>query len=561
MARKTMWAVAGALLAFAPFASAATYDLQVENARFYASELITGADIEIDYDGATPTLTTSINFGADAGGEVLAIDQGDVLEVTITLHNAKFGENVRGGDLKLTRLAAAGIQAGGFSGNIGGCSARVKDTEGGEQGSSTVTFQVEAADGNCSLNAANQPNFIVMPFELPTLEGLSTRGRAVTASVTTAAGGGSGWIDTEDSARVGTPSNMVCSDDSSMARTTCVKIDENGVLARLGPAAANRGQTHAPLVSFASGLTFTPASGGSAEIDLAGGRTSFVRNRPGQLGSVRVGVTTAAACTTDDPIPAGCIRQTDGREFSIGRGGEGQGDLMVSVTGDFREGDTVWLEHDGVTTGASASEMLDLQDDGSMTGTFALDDIAGNAAAAAGDTGDMDREEGVTTRALLYMPNGEDGLRPATFRSRFMVDFDSDDVRNKDWAPASNTGANFTTSFTVVEDTQHAYAIPELGANDEGNVRIKCEVATECTVYLECDDTAGTSRFAQLDDPIGGRATRTLNPDALADALNFGDDGWEGSLSCTVYSTREISVQVLVRSADTLVNQTYIEND
>ena len=560
MARKTMWAVAGALLAFAPFASAARYDLAVENARTYASELITGADIEIDYDGATPTLTTSINFGADAGGEVLAIDEGDVLEVTITLHNAKFGENVRGGDLALDRTAVGTFQAGGFSGNIGGCSARVKDTEGGEQGSSTVTFQVEAAGGNCALAAANQPNFIIMPFELPTLEGLSTRGWSVAASVSTAAGGGSGWIDTDDT-RAETPSNMVCSDDSSMARTTCVKIDDNGVLARLGPALANRGQGLAPLVSFAPGLTFTPASGGSASIDLAGGRTSFVRNRPGQLGSVTVGVSSAAACTTDDPIPAGCVRQTDGREFSIGRGGEGQGDLMVSVTGDFREGDTVWLEHDGVTTGASASEMLDLQDDGSMTGSFSLDDVAGNAGAAAGDGGDMDREEGVTTRALLYMPNGEDGLRPATFRSRFMVDFESDDVRNKDWAPASTVSNQFSTSFTVVEDTQHAYAIPELGANDEGNVRIKCEVATECTVYLECDDTAGASRFAQLDDPIGGRATRTLNPAALADALNFGDDGWEGSLSCTVYSTREISVQVLVRSADTLVNQTYIEND
>ena len=202
MARKTMWAVAGALLAFAPFASAARYDLAVENARTYASETITGADIEIDYDGDTPTLTTSINFGADAGGEVLAIDQGDVLEVTITLHNAKFGENVRGGDLALDRVdpdGAGPLQQGGFSANVrASCNARVKDTEGGEQGSSTVTFQVEAAGADCALAAANQPNFIIMPFELPTLEGLSTRGAAVTASVTTAAGGGSGWIDTED---------------------------------------------------------------------------------------------------------------------------------------------------------------------------------------------------------------------------------------------------------------------------------------------------------------------------------------------------------------------------
>ena len=556
MARKTMWAVAGALLAFAPLASAATYDLRIENPRTYASELITGADVEIDYDGATPTLLTTINFGANS--EVLEIDQGDVLELTITLHNAKFGENVRGGDLDLDRAAAAGVLAGGFSGNITGCSARVKDTDGGGQGESTVTFEVEAAGANCNATGGGA-NFIRMPFVLPTLEGLSTRGASVTASVETAAGGGSGWKDTDHPDAV-TPSTAMCSDDSTMARTTCVEIDDNGVLRRYAAAAANRGQGAAPLVSFGAGLTFTPTSGGTAQIDLAGGRLNFVNNRPASIGSVTVGVTTAAACTTDDPIPAGCRRQTDGREFSIGRGGEGQGDLMVVVTGDFREGDTVWLEHDGAT-GAGARETLDLQDDGSMTGTFSLNDVAGNAGAAAGDTGDFDREEGMATRALMYAPNGEDGLRPATFRSRFMVDFDDDDVADKDWAPASTEDNQFSTTFTVVEDTQHAYAIPELGATDEGNVRIKCEVATACTVYLECDDTAGNSRFAQLDDPIDGRSTRTLNAAAIADELNFGDDGWEGSLSCTVYSTREISVQVLVRSADTLVNQTYIEND
>ena len=560
MARKTMWAVAGALLAFAPLASAARYDLQVENARSYASELITGADIEIDYDGATPTLTTSINFVTDTALE--EIDQGDVLELTITLHNAKFGENVRGSDLDLDRADPDGggpAQAGGFSANITGCDARVKDTDGGGQGESTVTFEVEAASANCAFASANGANFITMPFVLPTLEGLSTRGAAVTASVTTASGGGSGWNDTEDPLAE-TPSGAACSDDSTMARTSCVKIDENGVLRRYAPAAANRGQGLQPLVSLAAGLMFTPRSGGTAAIDLAGGRLNFMDNKPASIGSVTLGVATAASCTTDDPIPAACRRQTDGREFSVGRGGEGQGDLMVVVTGDFRAGDTVWLEHDGAT-GAGARETLDLQDDGSMTGSFSLNDVAGNAGAAAGDTGDMDREEGIATRSLMYMPNGEDGLRPATFRSRFMVDFDDDDVADKDWAPASTAGNQFETSFTVIEDTQHAYAIPELGATDEGNVRIKCEVATACTVYLECDDTAGNSRFAQLDDPIDGRSTRTLNAAAIADELNFGDDGWEGSLSCTVYSTREISVQVLVRSADTLVNQTYIEND
>ena len=542
MARKTMWAVAGALLAFAPFASAATYNLDISNARVYAAEVVTAADVEIDYDGTPPQLQI---IYTPTTPELLEIEEGDVLEVTITLANAKFGENVNRRDLSI-----------GYASTVTGCTAQyAEDTDGGTQGESSVTFEV-AANADCAGTTGN----ITFTFSLPTLEGLSTSGSSVYATVETSAGGGSGWKDTGESDTV-VPA--ACSDDSSMARTACIEL-ENGRLRMLGEAAENMAQPNVTLISYAAGLTFTPASGGERNIDLAGGRRSFEAlppHRGGTLGfpgSVRIGVTTAAACTTDDPIPAGCTLQSDGSEFSVGRGGEGRGALKVSATGDFNTGDTMWLEF-AAPFGPSAREMLDLQEDGSMLGEFALSDVVGNARAAAGAEGDRDREEGVATRLLVYLPNGENGLRPATFRSSFMVDFDSDDVRDKDWA--SDSTPDFTTSYTLVEDTQHAYAIPELGATDEGNMRIKCEVATECTVYLECDDTAGNSRFAQLGDAIGGRSTRTLNAEAIAEELNFGDDGWEGSLSCIVYSTREISVQVLVRSAGTLVNQTYIEKD
>ena len=542
MARKTMWAVAGALLAFAPFASAATYNLGISNARVYASEVITGPDVEIDYDGTPPQLQI-IYTPTDA--EVLAIEEDDVLEVTITLANAKFGENVNRTDLAID-----------YAPSITGCNADgAEDTEGGQQGESSVTFEV-AANNDCAGTRGN----ITFTFDLPTLEGLSTRGAPVYATVETSAGGGSGWKDTRDS---DTDVPAVCSDDSSNARVACIEL-EDGRLRALGAAGENMAQPNVTLISYAEGLEFTTESGGTRNIDLAGGRRSFEALPPwaggtlGFPGAVTIGVKEAAACTTDNPIPAGCTLQSDGSEFSVGRGGEGRGALKVSATGDFNEGDTLWLEF-AAPFGASAREMLDLQEDGSMLGEFALSDVVGNARAAAGAEGDRDREEGVVRRSLVYLPNGANGLRPATFRSSFMVDFDSDDVRDKDWA--SDSTPDFTTSYTLVEDTQHAYAIPELGATDEGNLRIKCEVATECTVYLECDDTAGNSRFAQLGDAIGGRSTATLNAAAIAEELNFGDDGWEGSLSCIVYSTREISVQVLVRSAGTLVNQTYIEKD
>ena len=532
MARKTMWAVAGALLAFAPLASAATYGLTFQNERVYASELITGPGVEIDYDGDPPEL--AITLAVD-GTEVTDIDEDDVLEVTINLVNAKFGENVKRGDMTIGYTTITGCDATGAEG-----------LEGGTQGESSVTFQV-AADADCATAGT-----FTFTFELPTLEGLN--GRAVSATVETAAGGGSGWPGTD-----GADSDRVCSADSTSARTACTDLTD-GVLKRVGAAAANMSQPAEAIITFDDGLTFGPGSGGTRRIDLEGGRQSFEPQRglgtAAIIGWVSIGVKNASACTTDDPIPEGCTLQSDGSEFSVGRGGEGRGVLKVSATGDFNAGDTLWLEFGG--SGPSARETLDMQEDGSMAGEFALSDVVGNARAATGDAGDRDREEGVATRYLIYVPNGANGLRPATFRSRFMVDFDSADVEDKDWAPAPAT--DFTTSYTVVEAERHAYAIPELGATDEGNVRIKCEVATECMVYLECDDTAGNSRFAQLGDAIDGRSTRTLNAAAIAEELNFGDDGWQGSLSCTVYSTREISVQVLVRSAGTLVNQTYIED-
>ena len=539
MARKTMWAVAGALLAFAPLASAATYGLSFNNERLYASEVITGPDVAIDYDGDAPELV--ITHTVD-GTESVLIDEDDVLEVTVNLVNAKFGQNVKRGDM--TVAAGAGI-----TGCDGSDAPAVRDSEGGAQGDASVTFEV-APDANCGGAGA-----FTFTFELPTLEGLN--GRAVSATVETAAGGGSGWIDTDAD---GIMSNRVCGTDVTMDRTACTDLTD-GVLKRVVAADANDPQGAEAIITFEDGLTFIPRSGGTRRIDLEGGRQRF-EPLPGLgtaaiLGSVTIGVTKAGTCTTDDPIPAGCALQSDGSEFGVGRGGEGRGVLKVSATGDFNTGDTLWLEFGG--SGPSARETLDLQEDGSMAGEFALNDVVGNARAATGDGGDRDRDEGVATRALVYVPNGANGLRPATFRSRFMVDFDSADVEDKDWAPAP--AGDFTTSYTVVESTRHAYAIPELGATDEGNVRIKCEVATECMVYLECDDTAGESRFAQLGDAIDGRSTRTLNAAAIAEELNFGDDGWQGSLSCTVYSTREISVQVLVRSAGTLVNQTYIENE
>ena len=548
MARKTMWAVAGALLAFAPLASAASYGFSIQNPRVYANEVISSADVQIDYRGASPVVRTFLQM---SDTEATAIDEGDVINLTITLANAKFGRNVRSGDMNPT-MSGTGI----------GCTARVRSVDDGERGESTVTFEIEAADATCDCISTCSGPQAQFDFTLPRLEGLDhVWGRAVTATVSTDRPGGSGWQHTEHMDAV---ASVPCA--GADAAAFC-RVLSNGNLQAFRPnregETGNRRQN--PIVEFANGLTFSGASGGGLSIDLAAERRVFVPHpwgigRQAVLGSVTLGVASAAQCTGADPTPQFCTLQANGRPFSIGRSGEGRGDLLVRVSGDFRSGDRVYLDLDG-SWGPGAGESLNLIN-GSMEGAFNILNVAGNSRAGTGDAAEMDREEGTATRQLLYIPNGNDPLRPGGYRSNFAVDFTSGSVQDKGARPASTLANTFTTQYSVIEDDQVAYAIPPGTTGDVGNVRIKCEVATQCTVYLECDHADGRSWFSQVADPIAGRSTLVLTAEGMRSALEMADDDWtRGRMSCTVYSTREISLQVLTRSSTgVLVNNTYVDD-
>lgn len=532
-----MWAVVGALLVLAPAASALEFDFRYEGSRIYASEVISAA-AEIDYVDTAPKVVARIWFLVD---EAQGIAEGDTIELEFAFANATFADNIRQGALSIAE-------------DLAGCDLRTVNHTDGREGDRTVQFTVEANTAACTNSS---PAFVEFLLTVPSLTSLSARA-PVTVSVTIDAPGGSEWPSPDDEARTApstrtvpaVPANKVCAVPPT---TPCTHIE--------GKVLSSRANA---LIRYQGGLTFAGSSTGTSYIDFDGGRTTFLEGATGRtLGSVRVGVTTAAACDHlgSEEIDAACVLQLDGREFSIARRGDGQGDLHVSVTGDFREDDAVWLELG--EAGMQDSEMLEMQDDGSMSAMFSLTDVVGNARAATGEAGEFDREQGIATRTLRYMPNGEDPLRPTTFRSSFRVDFSDNAVTDKDPSPANNDTNVHATMYPplVIEDTQHAYAIPGIGTDDIGNVRIKCEVATSCTVYLECDDAAGDSWFAELDAPIEGRATHVVRSSDIGEMLNVGEDGWEGMLSCSVLSTRQISVQLLTRAAGVLVNNTYIEMD
>ena len=568
MARKTMWAVAGALLAFAPFAAAqANYDIGYVNAKQYAQEVISSGDIQIDYRGAaadyrsgTPTIVFTI--GQDnAAGKTMAdgIEEDDTIDVTFTLANARFASAVRSGDVQLEGTATVdGVsRALGVSGvDANSCDLRVADTIDGARGDNSVTFRIEASDGDCACTSACSFRTRI-PFSLPRLYGLN-RG-AVSVNVTTDRPGGSGWPSLSETGST-TWTGRQCIAANAMG--TCTNIDD-GVAQLQTPVGENGRRSAMGIITFHRALTFSGTSGGSTRINLAAERRTFANAAIGNqahLGTVTVGVASAAACTGADSTPLACNLQASGRPFSIARSGEGQGDLEVSVAGDFRNGDTVYLDMDG-NGRPSTGESLSLVG-GSMAGAFNLLTVAGNPSAGDGDDAEMDREEGVATRNLFYAPNGRDPLRPGGYRTSWLVDF-SGSATDKGSTPASSETNTHETSYTVVEDDQVAYAIPPGTTGDVGNVRIKCDVATQCTVYLECDHADGRTWFEQVADPIPGRSTLVLTSEGMRTALGMDDDEWtRGRLSCTVYSTREISLQVLTRSdSGVLVNNTYVDDE
>lgn len=524
-------ALAALFALFAQGTLAATYGVEVSNARTYANEVFGegASDVVVDYKAAGPTVTLRVQT---PGPETEEIDDGDTADITFTLANARFARNVRRTALSVDSMMVD-----------------VLSKEDGDSGDNTVTFRIQADQ-----DLPTASTTLSFAFELPPLTGLNPE-KAVSASVSVDAAGGGGWANTDDA-------------DSMVFAGTML---EDGVLTR--PSSA--------LITFANGLAFRVTAGDdsttSTTIALTGGRKSLRDPGYATLGAVTTGLATAAACTTDNPIPMGCVVQANGDEFSVSSREDGAGDLDIEVTGDFRDGDMVWLDYDGDRK-ATDNEMLEMNESGAMTGDFNLSDLVGNSRAGEGAANDLDREEGMATHALYYMPNGEDGLRPAEFRSNFSVDFHGEGIADKrvqtstvsTMYPTVASGPSGTTGMTIVEAMRQAPALPSptpstpggAGGIDIGNLRITCKASTECVVSLECDDAEGNSWFAELDEPIPGRATLHMNTDAIAELLGLSaEEGWADNLSCMILSSRDIAVQVLTRSSGTLVNHTYVDDD
>ena len=546
MVRKSMWAALAVLLAYAPGALAYEYMVDQTATLTYATELFgegssTG---RVSYDGNPPVVTLWVVL-TDA--EENMIGDNDEMTITLSVSGGTFATQFRASDVGSRVYSANNIgdvedpRDGHDPGNIhSDYEVNVTRDDGGAAGDSSVVFKAEAISGWASDDGNSAGAVLRIEVEMPGLRGLNGR-TPVTATIEVEAGGGSGFRSSENAMNHATAPVTIA---ANTARS------ESGVLRRAEDAVNNQ-RASVPIINFDSALTFAnttvgvwPFPPGTARINLAGGRTSFQPH----------GVLPYAFLARPVVgVPSADVLQWNGEAFSIANRENGAGDLVVGVTGEFRSGDTVFLDLNG-NWQAENNERLTLRD-GVMSGRFGLIDIAGIPT----DSDMRMQTEGVAGRWLLFRPNGTDTLRPADYRTTLSVDFTLGS--NRDKVGGTSISADLATSYTTIDPsaTRQAYAIPPVGSTDLGNIRVKCEVAVGCPLYLECDDSAGDSWFRALEEPVAGRATMRLNSAMLAEQLGISEDGWEGRLSCNVMSTQTISVQVLTRSGDVLVNNTYID--
>ena len=529
-----------AALGLATGAFAAHWEMQVKNPVTYATEIFGGADpastgltLQVD-DTATTEADedeqTSVDltlFLPNDGETTVGVDS--ELEVTLTLNGARFGQAVNWTDIELMGGAA---DATGFT-KVGGSQ---KD---GRRNDSSVTLKVTT--GEIISVSPDSTVGITDPYAI-------SAERTIRFDLGSLVGyGGSGTVTASATMRVTDgPDNNFPTEVQTAKRDAVTKVDgidasspsdgdydDEGDTAPMAPMGARSSM----IANAMAAMSYDADDGGTpGQIDLDD-RTSF----DGTTTKVEVASFTHMA----NPM-ANDAKTADGKtSFAMNQGTEAN--VMVTVTGMVRAGDTIWFDQNNDSMMGSR-ETLTING-GTATRTFRIDNITSGS-------------------SLYFQPNGDDDMTDGNIKASFAVEYDDEDAVT----PMAVSG-NVDLEYAGIEMFARAYAIPapdvmETGTTDIGNVRIKChaEGDSTCTVFLDCDEQDGTRHFEELSMSIGAGATHVENSASIAAILEAGDTGltggrWDGRLSCDVFSDEEVSVQVLVRNRDghPLINNTYID--
>lgn len=533
-----------AALGLATGAFAAHWEMTANNAVTYATEVFggddpasTGLTLQVDDTATTDDTATADEEENDEQTSIdlklflpndasVSVGTGSELEVTLTLNGARFGQAVNWTDIEVRQTGDDGST---FT-KVGGSQ---KD---GRRNDSSVTLRVMTSAEITVADDSGTPGRQLFAVD---------SGIAIRFDIGSIVGyGGTGTVTASASMRVTDgPDTNFPTEVQSAPREAVMFVDEgdgpDGTPDTEDDVAGVKGvsATSNMIANAMAAMSYGAGNGAAAgQIDLDD-RTSF----DGTTTKIEVASFTHGA----NPM-ANDAKTADGKtSFAMNQGMESN--VMVTVTGMVRDGDTIWFDQDDNNMMGSRETLT--VNGGTATRTFRIDNIT-------------------TGSSVYFQPNGDDDMTDGSLSASFAVEYDDEDAVT----PAAVSG-KVDLEYAGIDMYARAYAIPapdvmETGTTDIGNVRIKChaEGDSTCTVFLDCDEQDGTRHFEELSQSIAAGATKVETSASIAAILEAGDTGltggrWDGRLSCDVFSDEEVSVQVLVRNRDghPLINNTYID--
>ena len=499
-----------AALVLATGAWAAHWEMYVNNPVTYAKEVFGGDDPAADGvtlkedDGTTDAVHEGTHVDVVLylpNDDSVSVAGGSELEVTFSLKGAVFGQAVSWTDLGTigTDLIKVGGSQQDGRRNDPSVSLRVKYT-----GTSITVPRDQDADTDGFMKSAIASTYSVR-LSLGSLNAYS----------------GAGSVTATAAFRVtdGPDDNFP---DELVARKAVVGVaDDPATTDVVETVAAVRGTSNT-IADSKTAVTFAAVQGGSGNIDL---------DNRAKLAAGATQVAVGGITHTPDNGPV----EKDGKtSFAMGDGMDA--DIHITVTGMVRDTDAIYFDlpgDDGKLNGKmDAKEALTIED-GVGTGTFRINN-----------------------GTVYFVPDGETAMAAGSLTAMFAIEYDATSVVD----PSAVMGGGMLV-YNGVEMQARAYAIPNQMHPDEGNVRLTCgaEGDSTCTVFLDCNEQNGMARFGELGDTIAAGATAHMTEAAIAEVL--GIDDWMGRLSCDVLSSENVSVQVLVRSEGSLINNTYVDGD
>ena len=498
-----------AALGLAFGASAAHWELSTDNDPIFAAESMGDGTEELTLnvdlvDGAgDPANPVGVNEGTNVKLALVAPDgvgANSEVTITFTLTGAVFGNTVQISDFKSNDDdldVVNGTKEGGRSGTDNTVSVRFK------AGADLTGDKVSAN----SSGDATRPTITLNIEAIEGATGLTAPKASVTVGAEVELHGTTDSTATAGDFPIGNATAPGERDDATTADVS-EHLDEDGDFKF--KAADNK------IASSVMGIEYTKMDGGTGQINIED-RTKLVG------GSLVLGSVSSTVHAT--------AWQPDGMNFGMNSGADANVNITVEG-GNVMAGDTIYYNTDG-KAGAVDKEKL------SITGGVASGSFRVNHGSAPD---------------VIYMPGEGNTLGRGDFTTTFRVVYDSGSVRDP-----GELMSSASLAYAGVDMKARAYAIPNMGNMDKGNVRIKCEVGgmLTCTTFLECDpQEGGEPLFGEVGEIAAG-ATKHLTSADVMDVL--GED-WDMRLACDVLADRDVSVQVLVRSDMSLINNTYVDD-